>query len=124
MGTGPLTDAGLPALPDRLQVVPVHTVPTADDGLLRAFSGQTCPEFDVERAAVMQSEAVQELEHSFKHFFKIAENITGITPVTLNNVRLNGVSPLKSSSVNTGLDGTRPSGVSSGTFHTMAGRSG
>ena len=45
-GTGPVQPDGQPGLTAmRIQPVPIHTVPQSEDGLLRAFTTATCPQY-------------------------------------------------------------------------------
>eukprot|EP01029_Cantina_marsupialis_P023251 TRINITY_DN576556_c0_g1_i1.p1 TRINITY_DN576556_c0_g1~~TRINITY_DN576556_c0_g1_i1.p1 ORF type:complete len:245 (+),score=55.12 TRINITY_DN576556_c0_g1_i1:118-852(+) len=45
-GTGPVTSAGTPGLPNRIQPVPVHTIPKTEDNLLIAFESNQCKKYD------------------------------------------------------------------------------
>lgn len=46
LGSGPLDEAGAPALPSRQQPVPVHSVRKSNDRLLHAYGDGICPRYD------------------------------------------------------------------------------
>jgi len=88
-GTGPtLWDApAQPAVtPDRIQVVPIHTEPQTEDGLL-TWSGPTCPTWATQRNAYLnEQEAATGEEGIFKTLLDKLATATDFPGLNLNNL--------------------------------------
>lgn len=86
-GTGPLMQDGLPGLtPQRLQPVPIHTVPQPEDSLLRAYANGMCPAF---RAAYAERQGDSEwvdMRQKHKALLGQLPGMTGLDSVSVDDM--------------------------------------
>ena len=62
------------ALPNGMQVVPIHTVPMTEDTLLRAYSSSVCPVNTLWTDELIQTETYKEHTASIKQSIKWVED--------------------------------------------------
>ena len=86
-GTGPDDHTGAPALTaDDLQPVPVHTVPRADDALLRGYADADCPMFSHLRSAQRQTQEWLDVEATHAEFIEQSRTLSGLPSLSLASV--------------------------------------
>lgn len=85
-GTGPIAQNDLPGLPDRMQPVPVHTIPQSEDNLLRGYSRAQCRQLEVEYDARKTSDEWAAMEAKHADVLAQLPALTGLDDVSIDRV--------------------------------------